>query len=565
MSMFCQQCEQTFRSKGCDSVGVCGKEADVAALQDVLIHAVKAAGVYGWKARELGVKYSEIDYFIMEGVFSTLTNVNFDSDALERMIYHAAKVKLQLKENFFKAYEEQKGQAYDGELPSIVDWVPAETREGLLNQGKLVGIREDQNLNEDLQSLRDILLYGLKGMAAYAHHAFRLGQQDEKVTGFLYKALYSLSNTSLEMDELLGLVMECGEANLQCLEILDRGHTTQFGHPEPTQVKLGYQQGPAIIVSGHELHDLAELLEQTKDKGIKIYTHGEMLPALAYPEFKKYPHLVGHYGTAWQNQQKEFVNLPGAILMTTNCLQKPDITYEDRIFTTGAVAWSGISHIAEEQGKPKDFTPVIEKALELDGFSEDNIEKNITIGFAHKTILGAADKIVEAVKAGQIRHFFLIGGCDGARPGRNYYSKYAESVPDDCLILTLGCGKNRFNRLDYPEVAGFPQLLDCGQCNDAYSAVVIAQALANAFECGVNDLPLSIVLSWYEQKAVAVLLSLLHLGIKNIKIGPTLPAFISPNVLNVLVEKFNIQPITTVEQDIEQVLGKSIDQDLQDA
>jgi len=543
---------------------VCGKEADVAVLQDVLIHAVKAAGVYGWKSWELGVRNNEIDYFMMEGVFATLTNVNFNPDVLEQMICQAGKIKLQLKENFFQAYQEQKGQAYDGQLSSIVDWVPAETREGLLNQGKLVGIRADQNLNDDLQSLRDILLYGLKGMAAYAHHAFRLGQQDEKVTGFLYKALYSLSDTSLEMDALLGLVMECGEANLQCLEILDRGHTTKFGHPEPTQVKLGYQQGPAIIVSGHELHDLAELLEQTKDTGIKVYTHGEMLPALAYPGFKKYSHLVGHYGTAWQNQQKEFSNLPAAILMTTNCLQKPDITYEDRIFTTGAVAWSGISHIAEENpGKPKDFTPVIKKALELGGFLEDNLEKNITIGFAHNTVLNAADKIVEAVKAGQIRHFFLIGGCDGARPGRNYYTKYAESVPDDCLILTLACGKNRINRLDYPQVAGFPKLLDCGQCNDAYSAVVIAQALANAFDCGVNDLPLSLVLSWYEQKAVAILLTLLHLGIKNIKVGPTLPAFISPNVLNVLVEKFNIQPITTVEQDIAQVLGYSKNQDLQ--
>ena len=565
MSMFCQQCEQTFRAKGCDSVGVCGKDAEVATLQDVLIHSLQSASVYGWKARELNVQDSKIDYFIMEGVFSTLTNVNFDAYSIERMIYKSNEIKFQLKEQFLKAYETQNNQTFTDELLPIVDWTPSENREGLLNQGKSIGLRSNQNLNEDIQSLRDILLYGLKGMAAYAHHAFRLGQQDEKVTNFLYKALYSLADTSLEMDELLGLVMECGEANLKCLEILDGGHTTSFGHPEPTQVKLGYQQGPAIIVSGHELHDLAELLEQTKDKGIKVYTHGEMLPALAYPKFKKYSHLVGHYGTAWQNQQKEFINFPGAILMTTNCLQKPDITYEDRIFTTGAVAWSGISHISEEFGKPKDFSSVINKALELDGFSENNIEKEITIGFAHNTVLSAADKIVEAVNTSQIRHFFLIGGCDGARPGRNYYTKYVESVPNDCLILTLGCGKNRFNQLDYPKVAGFPKLLDCGQCNDAYSAVIIAKTLANAFDCGVNDLPLSIVLSWYEQKAVAVLLSLLFLGIKNIKIGPTLPAFISPNVLNVLVEKFNIQPITTVEKDIQEALGESLEPDLQTA
>jgi len=552
--MLCQQCEQTFRGTGCDANGVCGKSPEVAALQDLLIHALKSASIYGWKARELGVKNSEIDYFIMEGVFATLTNVNFNAEAIERMIYKTIDIRGELKEKFEHIYQEKNAKPNEAALSETASWVPAENREGLLEQSRLVRVRANTEMNEDLHSLRDILLYGLKGMAAYAHHAFRLGQQDEKVTSFIYKALYSLTDESLEMNDLLGLVLGCGEANLTCLDMLDRGHTTTLGHPEPTQIKLGYQKGKAIIVSGHDLQDLKILLEQTEGKGINVFTHGEMQPGLAYPELKKYTHLVGHYGSAWQNQQKEFDNLPAAILMTTNCIQEPGMTYSDRIFTTGAVGWPGVQHISEEKEGYKNFTPLIEKALSLDGFFEDNIEKEITIGFAHNTVLNAADKIVAAVKEKKIRHFFLIGGCDGARPGRNYFTKYAESVPDDCLILTLGCGKNRLNRSDYPEVAGFPQLLDCGQCNDAYSAVVIAQALANAFECGINDLPLSLVISWYEQKAVAVLLTLLHLGVKNIKLGPSLPAFISPNILKVLVEKFNIQPIKTVEEDLQEAL-----------
>lgn len=556
MSMFCQQCEQTFRGEGCDTKGVCGKSPEVSTLQDVLIQVAKSAAVYGWKARELGYRDPESDYFIMEGVFATLTNVNFDADAIDAMITRAVEVRAQLKAAFEEIYQEKNGAPFSGTLPSAVDWTPAPTRDERLLQGLTVGVRANKDIDEDRHSLRDILLYGLKGMAAYAHHAYRLGQQDEQVTGFIYKALYALSDESLGMDELLALVMECGEANLKCLEILDRGHTTTFGHPEPTVVKLGTQKGKAIIVSGHELADLAQLLEQTKDSGIKVYTHGEMLPSLAYPGLKKYTHFAGHYGTAWQNQGKEFVGLPAAILMTTNCIQEPDITYADRIFTTGAVGWPEVAHIPEGPDGKKDFTPVIEKALALPGFDEDNIEKKITIGFAHNTLLGAAEKIVSAVKDGKIRHFFLIGGCDGARPGRNYFTKFAESIPDDCLILTLACGKNRINRLNYPEVAGFPKLLDCGQCNDAYSAVVIAKALAEAFDCGINDLPLSLIISWYEQKAVAVLLTLLYLGVKNIRLGPTLPAFVSPNVLQVLVDKFNIQPITTVEEDLQAILGE---------
>lgn len=555
MSMLCLQCEQTFKGSGCVTKGVCGKEADVATLQDVLIHALQSAAIYGAKARVYDATNSTIDYFMMEGLFATLTNVNFDINSIKSMITKAITHRETLKENFEQAYAAKEGKAYSDGYAAIVTWQPANGLEAIAQQGLDLGVHANSTLDADTHSLRDLLLYGLKGMAAYAHHAFRLGQQEKSVTNFIYKALASLADNTLNHDDLLGLVMECGATNLTCLEMLDRGHTTRFGQPEPTQVPLGVQQGKAIVVSGHDLHDLAQLLEQTKDTGLKIYTHGEMLPACAYPKLKKYPHLIGHYGSAWQNQQKEFVNLPAAILMTTNCIQEPDITYEDRIFTTGAVAWPNIGHIPEQAGGQKDFSPVIKKALALEGFREDLLEKTITIGFGHHTVLGAADKIVDAVKSKQLRHFFVIGGCDGARPGRNYYSKFAESVPDDCLILTLGCGKNRLNRLDYPEIAGFPQLLDCGQCNDAYSAVVIAQALAKAFDCGVNDLPLSLIISWYEQKAVAVLLSLLHLGIKNIKLGPSLPAFITPNVLDILVEKFNLQPIKTVEEDLNEILN----------
>ena len=550
MSMFCRQCEQTFRWKGCETMGVCGKDPEVAALQDVLIHACKGFAACGQSVRQAGVAMPENDYLLMEGVFATLTNVNFDPDALEALIRKVVAERRQL--------QSVSADRMSGDMPAATQWVPAEDRQGLLDQGAALGLLCDGDLDKDRRSLRELLLYGLKGMAAYAHHAYRLGEQDPAVSDFLYKGMAALADLSLDMETLLGLVMECGAANLVCLEMLDRGHTARFGHPEPTQVKLGYLKGPAIVVSGHDLHDLEQLLVQTEGKGINIFTHGEMLPGNAYPGLKKYTHLAGHYGTAWQNQQREFVDLPGAILMTTNCIQEPDMTYQDRIFTTGAVGWPNIAHIPEGEKGAKDFTPVIEKALSLGGFSEDNIEKEITIGFGHHTILSHAEQIVAAVKAGQIRHFFLIGGCDGARPGRNYYTKMAESIPDDCLILTLACGKNRINRLDYPTVAGFPKLLDCGQCNDAYSAIVVAKALSEAFECGINDLPLTLNISWYEQKAVAVLLTLLNLGVKNIKLGPSLPAFLSENVLKVLVEQFNIQPTSTVEDDLRQVLGASV-------
>ena len=401
--------------------------------------------------------------------------------------------------------------------------------------------------------MKEILLYGIKGMAAYADHAWILGEKDESVNSFFHKALAALSDKSISSDNLINLILEAGKTNLRCMEILDKAHTSRFGHPEPTNVFLGAKKGYAIAISGHDLFDLEQLLEQTKDTGINIYTHGEMLPAHGYPNLKKYRHLVGHYGTAWQNQQKEFDAFPGAILMTTNCLQKPKSSYFDRIFTTGLVGWPGVVHIPEINGK-KDFGPVIEAAKKAGGFSQDTPGKEITVGFAHNAVLSVADKIVDAAKKGKIRRFFLVGGCDGAKPGRNYYTELAEKIPSDCIIITLACGKFRFNTLEFGTVDGIPRLIDCGQCNDAYSAIVIAKALADVFNCSINELPLSLILSWYEQKAVCILLTLFSLGVKNIRLGPSLPAFVSDNVLKVLVEQFNIKPIGTVDRDLKEIL-----------
>jgi hydroxylamine reductase len=554
MEMFCRQCEQTDRGEACTIAGVCGKNADTANLQDLVAHGLKGIAVYGKPARDLGIKDRATDLLIVEGLFTTVTNVNFDPQKISDVIYRVYKAKEKIKGLFLEAYKKKEGKDFDGQLPDVVNWKPADSLDGLIEQGKNVGIMSDPDLDKNIRSLREILLLGLKGMAAYADHAFILGKEDEEVSSFFYKGLNALTDDSLSVDDLVGLVMEFGKANLKCMEILDSGHTETFGHPEPTPVSLGVKKGPAIVVSGHDLPDLKQLLEQTEGTGVNIYTHSEMLPAHAYPELKKHKHLVGQFGTAWQNQRKEFENVPAAILMTTNCIQKPRSSYEDRLFTTGLVEWPGQEHISAENGK-KDFSKVIAKAKELGGFQEDTNGKEILVGFGHNAVLGVADKVIEAVKAKAIRHFFLIGGCDGARPGRNYYTEFAEKVPKDCMILTLACGKFRFNSLDLGSIGDFPRVLDCGQCNDAYSAIKIASALADAFECGVNDLPLSLVLSWYEQKAVCILLTLLSLGIKNIKIGPTLPAFITPDVLNVLVENFNIQPISTPDQDLKEILA----------
>jgi hydroxylamine reductase len=417
-------------------------------------------------------------------------------------------------------------------------------------QGEQKGIMSNPNIDSDILALRELLIYGIKGVAAYADHAAILGQEDDAVYAFIHKAMAATLKDDLSVDDLIGLVLECGEINLKTMGLLDAGNTGTYGHPVPTPVPLGAKAGKAILVSGHDLKDLEIILKQSEGKGIYVYTHGEMLPCHAYPELKKYAHFYGHYGTAWQNQAKEFAAFPGAILMTTNCIQKPKDSYKDRIFTTGLVGWPGVEHIAE-----KDFAPVIKKALELPGFSKDQNGKQVMVGFGHNAVMGVADKVIDAVKNKAIRHFFLVGGCDGAKPGRDYYTKFVEQVPEDCMVLTLACGKFRFFDKDLGDIGGIPRLLDVGQCNDAYSAIQIATALAGAFECGVNDLPLSMILSWYEQKACAILLTLLYLGVKDIRLGPSLPAFITPNVLNVLVEKFNIMPIQTPEEDLKAILG----------
>ncbi len=555
--MYCRQCEQAAKGISCTVSGVCGKTPDVSALQDLLIHALKGIAVYGQLAYSLGVRNKETEDFLRKGLFTTVTNVSFDPESLARMIQESAKIKNGIKSEFLNSYRQKTGKEFREELPAAAGWAPAADLNGLLQQAELAGLKADPTINEDVQSLREILLYGLKGMAAYADHAAILGKEDQEVSAFFYKGLTALDDAKLTINELISLIMEFGKANLRCMQILDEAHTERFGHPEPTGVSLGVKQGPAIIVSGHDLLDLQQLLEQTAGKGVNVYTHGEMLPAHGYPGLKKYTQLAGHFGTAWQNQQKEFAGVPAAVLLTTNCIQKPQKSYQDRIFTAGLVAWPGITHINEVGGK-KDFSAVIKKALALGGFPEEAKEKEITVGFAHKTVTSVVDTVLDLVGKKKIRHFFLVGGCDGARPGRNYFTELAEKIPQDCLLLTLACGKFRFNRLEFGDIEGIPRLLDCGQCNDAYSAIKIATGLAEKLNCGVNDLPLSLVLSWYEQKAVCILLTLFSLGVKNIRLGPSLPAFVSPNVLKVLVETFAVKPITAVDQDLADILGQSI-------
>ena len=543
--MFCRQCEQTAKGTGCTMQGVCGKTHETATMQDLLIFSLKGIAVLGLLAREKGIKDKETDIFLQAGLFTTVTNVNFDSAKIAEMIYSAYKIIEKLKKAVGPV---------PADVPEPVHWQPADSLAGLIAQGLEVGLLSDPSPNEDIRSLRETLLFGMKGMAAYADHAAVLGRTDEEVSAFFYKGLAALVDPKLTAGDYVSLIMEFGKVNLKCMEILDKAHNDIFGTPVPTKVFMGVKKGPAIIVSGHDLLDLTQLLEQTAGTGVNVYTHGEMLPAHGYPELKKHQHLAGHFGTAWQNQQKEFDGIPAVVLMTTNCIQKPRESYSGKIYTTGLVQWPGETHIEAQDGR-KDFKVIIDQAKKLGGFTEDKVEKEITVGFGHKTVLGLADRIVKAVKDKEIRHFFLIGGCDGAKPGRNYYTEFAQKVPKDCIILTLACGKFRFNRLDFGMIGDLPRLLDCGQCNDAYSAIQIASALAVAFNCGVNELPLSLVLSWYEQKAVCILLTLLSLGIKNIRLGPTLPAFITPNVLQVLVDKFNIKPITTPDQDLKDALG----------
>lgn len=544
-AMFCYQCEQTMGSKGCTKVGVCGKSADIANLQDVLIFTLKGIAYYGYKAINNGVKIpQEINRFVKDALFSTLTNVNFDEERFVDYINEAAEVRNKIKILV---------NSNDNEAPVAAVYEVPRTKEGMLKLSETIGVMSDENLDMDVRSLRELLIYGLKGMAAYSHHAEVLGKIDEEVDNFFYKGLALVCDDSLTVEDLFNLNMEFGQVNLKCMGLLDEANTSAYGNPEPTEVVITRKKGPFIVVSGHDLHDLKLILEKTEGTGINIYTHGEMLPSHGYPELKNYKHLAGNYGGAWQDQQEEFDNLPGCILMTTNCIMKPRESYRDRIFSTSIVGYEGIQHIKGKDDM-KDFTQIIEKAIELGGFKEDEIEQKIVVGFGHHATLSHADEIVQAVNGGKIRHFFLIGGCDGARPGRNYYTEFAEQTPKDTIMLTLACGKYRFNKKDFGQVAGLPRLLDCGQCNDSYSAIRIALALADAFNCTVNELPLSLILSWYEQKAVCILITLLSLGIRNIYLGPTLPAFITPNVLQMLIDKFNITPISTPEKDLEAIL-----------
>lgn len=545
-AMFCYQCEQTAGGKGCTKVGVCGKDSTVAGLQDMLIYQLRGIGFYGSIILKAGGQTGErADNFVMDALFSTLTNVNFDADRLVSMIKEAEEIKEELKSG---------AQVSEAEVPAAALYKMPESKEQLLADSEQACLTNDRQMGEDISSLRHLILIGLKGLAAYAHHARILGRRDSVIDNFVFKALAATLNDKLTVKELLDLNMEMGMVNFRCMEILDEANTETYGHPKPTYVPITRKKGPFIIISGHDLKDLKMLLEQTKGKGINIYTHGEMLPAHAYPELKKFEHLAGNFGGAWYEQQKEFDGIPGCILMTTNCLQKPKDSYKDRIFTTSIVGWPDVAHINEDKGV-KDFSSLIEKAIDLGGWEEDEEEKSILIGFGRNATLSYADKIIKGVQEGSVKHFFLVGGCDGAKPGRSYYSEFAEKAPRDTVILTLACGKYRFNKKDLGTIGELPRLLDVGQCNDAYSAVKIALALADAFKCGVNDLPLSLILSWYEQKAVVILLTLLALGIKNIRLGPSLPAFISPNVLNVLVENFDLKPISTVDEDLKAILG----------
>ena len=551
MTMFCYQCEQTAKGTGCTTVGVCGKDATTAALQDLLVHAAKGISQYACRAAQLGGRDSEVDVFTIESLFSTVTNVNFDPARLRAMLSKASAVRDKAKTCYEQACRKAGNTAQ--QLTGPARWQPADSLDGLLAQAEELRISKRlEAQGADITGLQELLLYGVKGMAAYADHAQILGQSDRGVYAFFHEALDFLTQDDKTVDEHLAMVLRCGEVNLKVMGLLDAANTGAYGQPTPTAVRITPVAGKAIVVSGHDLKDLAELLKQTAGTGVNVYTHGEMLPAHGYPGLKKHKHLVGNYGGAWQDQAKEFDAFPGAILMTTNCLQKPRDSYNERIFTCGLVAWPGVKHISD-----RNFAPVIQAALKAPGFSQDAPKKTITVGFGHEAVMKVAGKVVEAVKSGAINRFFLIGGCDGAKPGRNYYTDFAKLVPADCVILTLACGKYRFNKLAFGDIAGIPRLLDVGQCNDAYSAVQIAVALAKAFGCGVNDLPLSMILSWYEQKAVCILLTLLHLGIKNMYLGPSLPAFVSPAVLKVLVDKFAIRPIGKPQEDLQAALSRA--------
>ena len=561
--MFCYQCEQTANGKGCTKQGVCGKNPEVANLQDLLIFQLKGISCYGDILLKKGMRPEKrVVSFVENCLFTTLTNVNFDPEVHVKLLQEAQKIKDELRQQIGGTGTENIYMAY--RLP--------ETKSEMLRTSQIAGIMYDQNLDEDIRSLRQLVIYGLKGISAYGHQARELGYYSDTVDDFYIQGLAAVTDDQLTVEELIQLAMKTGTMALEIMQKLDEANTTVYGNPSPHAVPMTLKAGPFIIVSGHDFHDLEMLLAQSQGSGVNIYTHGEMLPGHGYEGLKKYPHLVGNFGGAWQEQQKQFDNIPGCILMTTNCLMKPRDSYKDRIYSTNVVGWDGVKYIPRKENGEKNFSEIIHQALALGGYDTDRdvrptepsdcpeyqqVDELLT-GFAHEATLSHAGEIVQAVKDGQIRHFFLIGGCDGARPGRNYFTKFAQLVPEDCVILTLACGKYRFNKLDFGTVAGLPRLLDVGQCNDAYSAVRIATALADAFDTDVNSLPLSMILSWYEQKAVAVLLALLSLGIKNIYLGPILPAFLSPNVVQYLVDTFQLHLISNAEDDIKTCLKQEI-------
>ncbi|TCT17046.1 hydroxylamine reductase [Natranaerovirga pectinivora] len=546
-AMFCYQCEQTMGGKGCTKSGVCGKTPEISNLQDLLIYQLKGIACYAKPLIEDDQLIDkEIVKFVENALFTTLTNVNFDAQVHVELLRESQKIKESLRD-----------RAPEGNYPDPATYNLSETKEKMLDDAVKAGIMYDESLDADIRSLRMTVLYGIKGISAYGHQARFLDYHSDQLDNFYFLGLEATTNDDLTLEDLIRMTMRTGEMSVEVMKVLDDANTETFKHPSPHKVNVNKVKGPFVVISGHDLKDLEMLLEQSEGKGVNIYTHGEMLPAHGYPSLKKYKHLVGNFGSAWQNQQKEFDEIPGCILMTTNCLMKPRETYKDRIYTTNVVGWDGIKNVPLKEDGTKDFSEIINKAIELGGYKEDEEVKEILVGFGHHSTLSHAETIVNAVKNGEIRHFFVIGGCDGARPGRNYYTEFAEKVPKDCVILTLACGKYRFNKMEFGTVAGLPRLLDIGQCNDAYSAVRIATALADAFETDVNSLPLTIVLSWYEQKAVADLLALLSLGIKDMYLGPSLPAFISPNVLQYLVDTFNIKPISTADEDLKSSLQQA--------
>lgn len=542
--MFCYQCEQTAKGTGCTIQGVCGKQPEVAALQDLLLYTLMGLSQVAVEGRKVGISDGDANLFTVQAAFSTLTNVDFDADRFIDLIQEAVEKRDRLKATLKNAGGDIQA------LGQAAHFIPGKTTAEWVQAAESLGLKSYPGNDPDILSLKHTVLFGIKGVSAYTDHAQILGQEDESVYAFVHEGLAAIQRDDLSLEQWVDLTLRCGGAAVKAMELLDRGNTQTYGHPVPTQVPLGHKKGKAILVSGHDLKDLEELLKQTEGTDILIYTHGEMLPTHGYPQLKRYSHFYGHYGTAWQNQTKEFPNFPGAILMTTNCIQRPKNEYKENIFTCGLVGWPGVPHIAD-----RNFQALIDRALALPGFEDDLDKGAVTVGFARNAVLAVADKVVEAVKNKAIRHFFLVAGCDGAKPGRNYYAEFVEKVPQDCVVLTLACGKFRFFDKKMGDIGGIPRLLDAGQCNDAYSAVQIATALADAFGVGVNELPLSLIISWYEQKAVCVLLALLHLGLKGIRLGPSLPAFLTPNVLDTLVKNFDIKPIATADDDLKAILG----------